>query len=118
MKTAKFLVVLGTLGLLISCAQMKPQPMDMSQAAQKARSGPEHIALAKRYEDAAREMQAKVQDHKKQLEEYEYNSNHYGKQAQNLQAHCRGLIRFYEQAAEANADMAKSHRLLADEARQ
>jgi hypothetical protein len=31
-------------------------------------------------------MQAKVQEHKNQLEEYEYNSNHYEKQAQDLQA--------------------------------
>lgn len=118
MNTRSLFAFLAILGLLVSCAQMNPQPMDMSQAAQKARSGPDHIAFAKRYEDAAREMQAKVRDHKKQLEEYEYNSNHYGKQAQNLQAHCRGLIRFYEQAAEANMDMAKSHRELADEARQ
>ena len=74
--------------------------------------------LAKRYEDAAKELREKVQEHKKQLEEYEYHSYLYGKQAQNLQAHCRGLIRFYEQAAEANTSMAKSHRQLADEARQ
>ncbi len=118
MKTCTFIVVLTTLGLLASCAQMKPQPMDMSQAAQKARSGPDHNALAKRYEDATKELQAKVQEHKKQLEEYESHSYLYGKQAQNLQAHCQGLIRFYEQAAEANMSMAKSHRQLADEARQ
>ena len=49
--------------------------MDMSLAAQKARSGPDHVALAKRYDDAAREMQAKVQEHEKQLADYEYNSS-------------------------------------------
>lgn len=115
MKTTKFFAVLAVLGLLASCAQMKPQPMDMTQAAQKARSGPDQNALAKRYEDAAKEMQAKVQEHKKQLEEYEYHSYLYGKQAQNLQAHCRGLIRYYEQAAEANRKMAEIHRQLAAE---
>lgn len=115
MKTRTFLVVLTTLGLLASCAQMDPQPMDMTQTAQKARSGPDQNALAKRYEDAAKELQAKVQEHKKQLEEYESHAYYYGKQAQNLQSHCRGLIRFYEQAAEANMSMAKSHRQLADE---
>ncbi|ODT86092.1 MAG: hypothetical protein ABS69_00230 [Nitrosomonadales bacterium SCN 54-20] len=117
MKTRSFFAVLSILGLLASCAQMNPQPMDMSQAAQKARSGPDQSALAKRYEDAAKEMQAKVQEHKKQLEEYEYHSYLYGKQAQNLQAHCRGLIRYYEQAAEANRDMAEIHRQLAAELR-
>ena len=115
MNTRTFLVVLTTLGLLASCAQMDPQPMDMTQTAQKTRSGPDQNALAKRYEDAAKELQAKVQEHKKQLEEYESHPYYYGKQAQNLQAHCRGLIRFYEQAAEANMSMAKSHRQLADE---
>ena len=118
MKTRTSLVILVTLGLLASCAQMNSQPMDMSQAAQEAKTRPDHIALAKRYEDAAKEMQEKVQEHKKQLEEYEYHSHLYGKQAQNLQAHCRGLIRFYEQAAEANTSMAKSHRQLVEEAGQ
>ena len=115
MKTTKFFAVLTVLGLLASCAQMSPQPMDMSQAAQKARSGPDNNALAKRYEDAAREMQAKVQDHKNQLEEYESHSYLYGKRAQDLQAHCRGLIRYYGQAAEANREMAEIHRQLAAE---
>ena len=117
MNTKTFFTVLATLGLLVSCAQMNPQPMDMSQAAQEGRTPPDHIALAKRYEDAAKEMREKVQEHKKQLEEYEYHSNLYGKQAQNLQAHCRGLIRYYEQAAEANLSMADSHRKIAAEAK-
>ena len=71
MKTRTFFSILTILGLLASCAQMNPQPMDMTQAAQKARTGPDQNALAKRYEDAAKELQAKVQEHKKQLEEYE-----------------------------------------------
>ena len=115
MKTRVFFTILAILGLLASCAQMNPQPMDMTQAAQKARSGPDQNALAKRYEDAAKEMQGKVQEHKKQLEEYEYHSYLYGKQAQNLQAHCRGLIRYYEQAEKANASMAEIHRKMATE---
>lgn len=115
MKTRSFFAVLSILGLLASCAQMNPQPMDMTQAAQKARPGPDQNALAKRYEDAAKEMQVKVQEHKKQLEEYEYHSYLYGKQAQNLQAHCRGLIRYYEQAEKTNASMAEIHRKMATE---
>ena len=117
MNTKTFFTVLAILGLLVSCAQMKPQPMDMTQAAQKARTGPDQNALAKRYEDAAKELQAKVQEHKKRLEEYESHSYLYGKQALDLQAHCQGLIRFYEQAAEANLSMADSHRKIAAEAK-
>lgn len=93
---------------------MNPQPMDMSQAAQKARTSADHNALAKRYEEAARQMQAKVQEHKTELKEYEFRSDHYGKRAQDLQAHCRGLIRYYEQAAEANQKMAEIHRQIAE----
>lgn len=115
MKTRSLFAVLSILGLLASCAQMNPQPMDMAQAVKNARTSADHNALAKRYEDAAREMDIKVREHKKELEEYEYNSNHYGKRAQDLQAHCRGLIRYYEQAAEANREMAEIHRQLAAE---
>lgn len=115
MKRTKFFAVLAVLGLLASCAQMTPQPIDMTQAVKNARTSADHNMLAKRYEDAAKEMQAKVQDHKNQLEEYEYHSNLYGKRAQDLQAHCRGLIRYYEQAEEANREMAEIHRQLAAE---
>jgi hypothetical protein len=62
MKTRTSLVILVTLGLLASCAQMNSQLMDMSQAAQEAKTRPDHFALAKRYEDAAKEMQEKVQE--------------------------------------------------------
>ena len=113
MKTKTFFAVLSVLALLVSCAQMNPQPMDMTQSAQKDRPGPDQNALAKHYEDAAKELQAKVQEHKKQLEEYEIHAYYYGKQAHDLQAHCQGLIRFYEQAAEANMSMAKIHRDMA-----
>ncbi len=65
MKTSSLFAVLSILGLFASCAQMNPQPMDMTQAGQKARTGPDQNALAKRYEDAAKELQAKVQEHEK-----------------------------------------------------
>ncbi|MDP3609353.1 MAG: hypothetical protein Q8R74_09810 [Methylophilus sp.] len=102
-------------GLLASCAQMDSHPMDVTQAVQSAKTRPEHSALAEHYEDAAKEMQNKVQEHKSQLEEYENHSYNYGKRAQDLQAHCRGLIYSYKQAAEANRRMAEIHRQLATE---
>lgn len=113
MKTKKFFAVLAVLGLLVSCASMKPHPMDMTQAVLNAKSAADHDALARHYDDAAKEMQKRADEHKKLLEEYESKSYHYGKQAQELQAHCRGLIRYYEQAAKANAGMAKAHREIA-----
>jgi Skp family chaperone for outer membrane proteins len=109
------LLVLIILGLLTSCAQMNPHPMDMTQAVQNAKTPADHAALAKHYEDAAKEMQSKVQEHKKMLQEYESNTSHFGRQALDLQAHCRNLINAYEQAVKANTDMADSHRKMAAE---
>lgn len=120
MKTRAFLTVLSALCLLASCAQMDPHPMDshpmdVTQAVQSDKTRLEHSALAEHYEDAAKEMQSKVQEHKKQLEEYENHSYNYGKRAQDLQAHCRGLIYHYKKAAEANSRMAEIHRQMAAE---
>ncbi|MEK6736388.1 MAG: hypothetical protein AABY47_07440 [Pseudomonadota bacterium] len=113
MKLWSSLSVLLVLGLLTSCAHMNPHPMDMTQAVQNAKTPADHEALAKHYDDTAREMQSKVQEHKKMLGKYEDNASHYGRQALDLQAHCRNLIQSYEQAVKANMDMADSHRKMA-----
>jgi|SRR5690242_13539395 len=113
MKTLRFLAFIVVIGLA-SCAPLNPHPMEMTQAVHNAKSASDHEALARHYLDAAREMQAKAEEHKKLLEEYESKSFHYGKQAQLLQAHCRGLIRYYDQAAKANEAMAQAHQAIAD----
>lgn len=110
MKLWSVMSVLLVLGLLTSCAHMNPHPMDMAQAVQNAKTRADHEALSKHYDDTAREMQSKAQEHKKMLGKYENNASHYGRQALDLQAHCRNLIQSYEQAARANTDMASSHR--------
>ena len=69
------LIAVGLLSLLASCAQMNPHPMDMTKAIQEAKSPTDHNALAKHYEDAAKEMLSKAQEHKKMLEGYESNSS-------------------------------------------
>ena len=118
MQTKTFVAVLAVLGLLASCAQMERyHPMDMTQAVQSAKTRADHEALAVHYEDMAKRMQAKLQQHKKLLEQYETESYHYGREAEDLKAHSHALIRFYEQAAEANMNMAASHRKMATEAK-
>lgn len=74
-----------------------------------------HNSLAKHYEDAAKEMQSKVEEHKKMLELYESNIPHYGIQAPALISHCKSLICSYEQAVKANIGMANSHWTIARE---
>jgi len=110
MKTKLLITLFLILGLVAACAEMSPHPMDMSQAVQNATTKSDHEALAKHYEEAAKEMQLKVEEHKKLLSQYESKSYLYGKQAEDLKAHCRRLIDVYEKAAEENLEMAKMHR--------
>lgn len=116
MKTLIAIVLVALLGLLGSCA-VNPHPMDMTQAVQRATTRGDHEALAKHYEDAAKEMQAKAEEHKKLLANYEAKRGLYGKQAQSLISHCQGLMRANEQAAAENLSMAESHRRMAAEAK-
>ena len=106
-------IFLGT----ISACSIDPHRMDMTQAVQSAQSGSDHEALAKHYEEAAKEMRAKADEHKKLLAQYQSKKDLYRKQAQELINHCQGLIRVYEQAAADNLAMAKSHREIASEAK-
>ena len=116
MKTIMSLAALALSGLWASCT-INPHPMDMTQAVQTAKTRSDHEALAKHYEDAAKEMQEKADDHKKMLGQYETNKALYGKQASSLISHCQGLVRIYEQAAAENRSMAESHRQMAAEAK-
>jgi hypothetical protein len=116
MKNIVSLAVLALLGLLASCT-INPHPMDMTQAVQNAKTRSDHEALARHYEDVAKEMQGKADDHKNMLAQYEKNRNLYGKQAQSLISHCQDLVHIYEQAAAENRRMAESHRQMAAEAK-
>ena len=116
MKTLTSLALVALLGPLGSCT-INPHPMDMTQALQSARTRGDHESLARHYEDAAKDMQAKAAEHKKLLAQYEANKNLYGKQASSLISHCQGLVRIYEQAAAENMSMVESHRQMASEAK-
>ena len=116
MKSIISLALVAMVALLASCT-INPHPMDMTQAVQSATTRSDHEALAKHYEDAAKDMQAQVDEHKKMLAQYEARRGLYGKQAQSLINHCQGLVRIYEQAAAENMNMAEAHRQLAAEAK-
>jgi len=116
MKTLTSLALVAMLGLLGSCT-INPHPMDMSQAVQSARTGSDHESLAKHYDEAAKEMQAKAAEHRKMLAQYEANKGLYGRHAASFISHCQGLIRVYEQAAKENLAMVAAHRQMAAEAK-
>lgn len=98
-----------TLVLLFGCAEPNPHPMDMSAAVQNASSSADHQALTAHYQEAAKDADAKVEEHKKLLEKYRAHSYLYGRQAQMLEEHCESLINQYEKIAEDNREMAKLH---------
>ena len=128
MKTAVYLAIAVAFGLLVSCS-VAPHPMDMTQAIQSAKTRDDHEALAKHYEDAAREFREKAEEHKKRLARYEAiaatenpfrsrigeRDSTYSKQAPSLISHCRNLVGLYEQAEEQNTAMANAHRDIAAE---
>ena len=72
MKILTSLALAASLGLVGACT-INPHSMDMTQAVQSARSASDHQNLAKHYEEAAKEMQAKADEHKKLLAQYEAN---------------------------------------------
>jgi len=110
MKKKLLIALLLTVGLVSACAEMNPHPMDMNLAVQNATSKADHEELAKHYEEVAEEMQVKADEHKKLLSQYEAKSYLYGRQAEDLKAHCQRLIDVYEKAAEENLHMARMHR--------
>ena len=113
--TTNFLLALAMMGLSVSCT-INPHPMDMTQAVQNAKTAADHDALARHYDDAAKDMTAKVDEHKKLLAYYQAQKDRYrNKQAQDLVNHCQGLIRIYEQAVAENRAMAQAHREMASE---
>jgi hypothetical protein len=115
MKTSLLIILFLALGQLTSCAEYDPHSMDMNQAVHNAKSKADHEALAQHYEEVAKEMQAKVDEHKKILSEYEREPWLIGKQqATGFGVHCQRLIDVYQKAAEENVEMAKMHRELAE----
>lgn len=116
MKTRTFFAALS-LGLLASCAQWSPHEAVQNQATRKAtqsaRTRSDHDALARYFEDAANEMQAKAGEQKKLLEHYEDKSYLYGRDAQDLISHTTALVRKYSETAKMNRKEAVVHRQLA-----
>lgn len=109
---AKLLIPLLFAALATSCANMNRQPSDMDLALQTAVSEGDHKTLAEHYEAAAQDMRNKANEYKKLLAQYESKSYLYGRQAEDLKAHCQRLIDVYEKAASANMKLANMHRQL------
>lgn len=117
MMKARILFAAFSLGLMASCAQMSlseaPQAESIAAIAQNARTQSDHLALTRRYENTAREMQNKAEEQKRLLEHYEEKSYLYGRQAQDLKSRTAALVRKYNDVAAENIREAAAHRRLA-----
>lgn len=116
MNAGRFLIAIIAIGLLASCASMTSheaiQNVNTRTAAKNAKTRSDHNALAKHYENTAREMETKISEQKKLLEQYE-SEQLYGWQSHNLKSQTTALIRKYEQTARSNMKQAISHRQMA-----
>ena len=120
MKTrpGNIIAALSMVGLLASlspsviAAETADTP-EIRAAVQNAATPGDHEAVAKHYEDAAAQMQAKVNEKKELLEHYEDKSYLYGRRAQDLQSHTAALVRHYEKTVKANIQEAALHRQMA-----
>lgn len=115
MKTRIGVLILIIFGLLAS--SINAYSMDMGQAVHNAKTAAEHEALAKYYDEAAKDMESKLQDHQKMYAQYQDESQYYGRQGIDMESMCRGLIRMYEEATKENQNMAASHRKMAAESK-
>ena len=117
-KSGTFVVILSTLGLLASCAQMSPleaQNDNIHRAGKSAKTYADHDKLAKQYQKTAKEKLTKVEEQKKLLQHYEEKSYLYGRQAQDKQSHTSALLHKYERTAEEDIKQAAFHRQMASE---
>jgi len=117
-KSGNIFAVLSMAALLVSMSPLAiaAGPIDTPEiraAVQQATTRSDHEAVAKYYENAATQMQAKVKEEKELLEQYENKSYLYGRQAQDLQSHTAALIRRHEQTVAADMQEAALHRQMA-----
>lgn len=114
--------MISTLGLLVSCAPMSRYEAVKSpvilKAVQNARTYNNHNALAKRFENLAKEMHMQAEEQKRLLEHYQEKSYLYGRQAQDRKSHTWALMHRYEQAAKTSLSKAAAHRQMAAKLKQ
>jgi len=112
MKTQLITTLFLALGLS-ACTQMNPQPLDLSQAIKDAETKADNKTLAEQYEEAANEMQLKVNENKKLLSQSESNGYLFGRQAEDIKEHSYALMKVYERDAATDRKMAEMYRQLA-----
>jgi hypothetical protein len=117
MRTNTFWIVVLALGFLSGCAQMSPVASNHGNEIRSVDLGTidpnDHYAVAKHYEDMAKEMKAKLQAKKEQLEEYEQHNYYYGRKGQNYRSHMWANMRHLEDSIREKLKEATIHHKMA-----
>lgn len=119
MKIDKIIAKFSLLSLMFMAAMSLPvqaaevEGFDVDAASRNAVTRSDHEAVARYYDNAAIETQAKAHEQKRLLEQYENKSYLYGREAQDKLAHTYALARKYEKEAQANTREAALHRQMA-----
>ena len=114
-----FLLSLFFTGLLTACANTDiregARSETLIQAERDTRTSEEHVALAKHFEESAKELQLKANQQKRLLARYKSKHYLYGWEPHDAEAQTQALILKYEQAAKTCMAAAESHRKMAAE---
>ena len=105
----------ATLSLLAVFAAASPfagaaENLDIDAAVKSAKTRSDHEAVARYYEDAAKEARAKAEEQQTLLEEYDSKAYLYGRNAEDMKARASAALRKYEKAAQASSKEAALHR--------
>ena len=112
LKAVSIASLLGVLSPIATAADPLDAP-EIAAAVETASTQSDHEAVARHYEEAAAELQAKLAEKEKLLEHYEDKPYLYGRRAQDLQSHTHALIRNYKKTVEATMQAAATHRQIA-----
>jgi hypothetical protein len=114
----KFVAALSTLGLLAFCVPvgaLEVQNDNTSADGQDTETFTDHDSIASLYEDTAKKMLIKAEEHKNLLQHYRDKSYFYGSRGYESQSQTVALVRKYELAAEKANTRSAFHRGMAAE---
>ena len=90
----------------------------MEQQIIGAKSKADHEVLAAQYEQEAKGLQAKAQEHKQMAKAYDKADGYFGSKGKfDMARHCNNIAQKYEDAAKENLALAKMHRSMAEKAK-
>lgn len=93
-----------------------PHTEEVKALLQSPKTPADHAAIAAHYEEDAKALRQKAEEHKKILAEFLKDPHDYPKTylSGNFENHCRRLIDLYTKGADESLEMAKLHRQIAE----